>query len=91
MAFFDLRFGFLVKNCIYGQILVKNHENPVKLIKKSDLFTNLNVGLCREKGEKRKIGKIKTDEFGRVRTNSDEFGRVLSGIRKTSKTKKTVF
>ena len=23
LVFFDLRFGFLVKNCIYGQILVK--------------------------------------------------------------------
>ena len=44
MAFFDLRFGFLSKNCLYGQILIKNHENPIKLIK-TKTFTNLNVGL----------------------------------------------
>ena len=29
LVLFDLRFGFLVKNCIYGQILVKICQNPV--------------------------------------------------------------
>ena len=43
LVFFDLRFGFLVKNCIYGQILVKYGQNPIKLIKKK--FINLNLGL----------------------------------------------
>ena len=42
---FDLRFGFLVKNCIYGQILVKIGQNPVKLIKNLKIFINLNLGL----------------------------------------------
>ena len=27
-SIFDLKFGFLVKSCMYGQILDKNHENP---------------------------------------------------------------
>ena len=44
-VFFDLRFGFLVKNCIYGQILVKIGQNPVKLIKQLKIFINLNLGL----------------------------------------------
>ena len=43
--FFDLRFGFLVKNCIYGQILVNIDQNPVKLIKELNIFINLNLGL----------------------------------------------
>ena len=44
---FDLRFGFLVKNCIYDQRLTKNHGNPVKLRNKKKRFfkNNLNVGL----------------------------------------------
>ena len=33
------------KICIYGQMLTKNRENPVKLIKNNVFFTNLNVGL----------------------------------------------
>ena len=31
------------KSCIYGQMLTKSHEHPVKLMKKYKYFTNLNV------------------------------------------------
>ena len=41
LVIFDLRFGFLVKNYTYGQMLVKNDKNPVKLIHKMNIF-----GLC---------------------------------------------
>ena len=45
-----LKFGIFwsqirIPYCIYGQISVKNHENPIKLIKTSNLFINLNGGL----------------------------------------------
>ena len=45
LVFFDLRFEFLVKNCIYGQILVINDQIPVKLIEQLKMFINLNLGL----------------------------------------------
>ena len=32
-------------------MLVKNHENPVKLIKTSNYFTNLTVGLIQKAAE----------------------------------------
>ena len=39
-----------MKNCIYGQILVKNGEKLVKLIKKQNIFINLNLGLLELSG-----------------------------------------
>ena len=49
LAFFDLRFGFLVKNCVYSHLdrsgIPKFGQNPIKLIKKTNIFINLNVGL----------------------------------------------
>ena len=45
LVFFDLRFGFLVKNYIYGQMLVKIDQNSDKLINKLKCFINLNLGL----------------------------------------------
>ena len=49
LRFFDLRFGFLVQNCTISlpepQIWTKNDENPIKLIKKQNIFINLTLGL----------------------------------------------
>ena len=45
LVIFDLRFGFLVKNCIYSQNLVKIWSKSSQIIKELRIFVNLNLGL----------------------------------------------
>ena len=58
MTFVDLRFGFLVKNFIYGQTFDKNPENLVKFQKDIDSNTkSASWELCQKQSDKDMLAK----------------------------------